>query len=813
MSKLCAVVFLAAGISCGSKTSVTVTQLAAGGQCPTGGVQIAVSGSPPQVVCNGTAGASGTNSVGTLVKATPLASSDASCPAGGVRIESGLDNGAGGGIAGNGVLEPGEILSTQYVCNGDSGARPGSLTPPPGPDGSSRLQAVGGVGTGTSGGSGGPMNIQFINGSNGGHVKLFRGGAANAGFTFPAVGPSYLGARPAAVTASLTVPAATVNPPTPSLPAGALFTFNNNLYISNGTRGLIATGLSVAAGATLTFAMTPPGAGGAGTLIANLANGCFNAGTIVAGPRVAGGTSAGDLTLNCADFYGDVGSSLVATGAAGSATAAGGAGGAITLGTGGLNAYWSKGVIDTSGGSGTAGGAAGAIAITSNVTLVSSGSVKARGGDSLAGGAGGAGGPASLSAAGDLDNSGAVDASGGKGFTVGGVGGAVTFISGNGTAGAGDLRNSGAVTSRGGDVDLTCTTACSGGAGGQITLTANNGLFASSADLIATGGASAATLLGSGGGGGGISILVAAGNAPNGVNNPVITAGGISLSGNLDSSGGSGRLGGDASAINVKLDTSLQPNGQEIVFYGYPVVRTDGGAGALNGGVAGNLQLANMTGQLANPSSNFVVEGGGVVVYSDVSAVGGAGTAGSGGSGGNLALATQSGQFVPGTSEVVLNAGAINLSQGAGATGAPNGGQLTAYGRSGVRNSGTITAKGTGVVQMVAENGPVVNGAAIDVSGTPGTGANGAGSNAGSISLNGQGTSNSALLLASGGAGVGTRNGGGGGTVTLFSYSGFVSNTVAAPGGISVKGGAGAPAGPSGNVVIDGRNVTPGWTF
>jgi hypothetical protein len=43
------------------------------------------------------------------------------CDAGGKRIDVGIDNGDGNGIAEDGVLQPGEIDDTQYVCNGIGG--------------------------------------------------------------------------------------------------------------------------------------------------------------------------------------------------------------------------------------------------------------------------------------------------------------------------------------------------------------------------------------------------------------------------------------------------------------------------------------------------------------------------------------------------------------------------------------------------------------------------------------------------------------------------------------------------------------------
>jgi hypothetical protein len=42
----------------------------------------------------------------------------ATCAKGGVTIQVGLDNGDGGGTAGNGVLEPGEVDSSTNLCNG-----------------------------------------------------------------------------------------------------------------------------------------------------------------------------------------------------------------------------------------------------------------------------------------------------------------------------------------------------------------------------------------------------------------------------------------------------------------------------------------------------------------------------------------------------------------------------------------------------------------------------------------------------------------------------------------------------------------------
>jgi CSLREA domain-containing protein len=66
-------------------------------------------------------GTNGTNGANSLVKVTSLLTNDVNCPTGGQKLESGLDNGRLGGTTANGTLEPGEITSTAYVCNGGRG--------------------------------------------------------------------------------------------------------------------------------------------------------------------------------------------------------------------------------------------------------------------------------------------------------------------------------------------------------------------------------------------------------------------------------------------------------------------------------------------------------------------------------------------------------------------------------------------------------------------------------------------------------------------------------------------------------------------
>lgn len=82
-----------------------------------------------QYVCNGAAGVS---PFATLTKTTTESAGPA-CANGGQRIQLGLDNGDGGGIARDGTLQNGEVDSSKYVCNGVAG--PTGPTGPTGPAG------------------------------------------------------------------------------------------------------------------------------------------------------------------------------------------------------------------------------------------------------------------------------------------------------------------------------------------------------------------------------------------------------------------------------------------------------------------------------------------------------------------------------------------------------------------------------------------------------------------------------------------------------------------------------------------------------
>ena len=106
---------------------ISITQEPAGANCANGGLRVQggldANGDgtlqPAEVtstsyVCNGANGANGQNGLSTLFTSAPEPAG-ANCPAGGTAIMSGLD------LNRDGVLEPAEVTSTSFVCDGTPG--------------------------------------------------------------------------------------------------------------------------------------------------------------------------------------------------------------------------------------------------------------------------------------------------------------------------------------------------------------------------------------------------------------------------------------------------------------------------------------------------------------------------------------------------------------------------------------------------------------------------------------------------------------------------------------------------------------------
>jgi len=888
---------LLASAAAACKSTVTTSVIAPGAQCPNGGLAIRVDNGAPQIVCNGTngsdgdagtlgidggngingdAGANGANAFVTLVRTTVLAVGDLRCAAGGEEIQSGLDNGSGGGIANDGILQPGEVTSTSYICD-DSGMNVGGYTAPGGAAGTDTMLARGGASDAGTGGAGGQIAVRIPNGTEGGHIRVFATGSADPSFTVPPMPTVELGPVGVVIASATTVQADDAL--APDAGPGTLFTDDaGTLYvIGDGDAGAEAvTGVMISAQVTVTLEphqlTTLCGENLVTQQVAALtvAGPVFNAGTLtVDSSMISTDGSTPALSLDVESFYGLAGSSLVNDGPAGGTLGGPRRASSNPLQLPGLSSggVWvaaqelvNQGSISANGGDGSSGGNGGFVYLgTSRQTFASqcgivigssraapatrearraespsaagysTGAISARGGAGLNGGGGRATG-ASLDWPADLYTSSSIDVSGGGGTTAGGSGGTLSLIAGDGQGGS--LYSSGPLSASGGDVDPSCVisnvSTCAAGSGVKapalgdgVYLHASNGGLVHRAPIVARGGSSA-----QGPGGAGTSIAVHVDNPAN----SLVPTRDIDLSGSADVSGGAGvAAGGSAGQILVQLDPGDAPSGQQITLYGYALLDASGGAG-LNGGAAGSVQMSNFyfNPSLTGPNATHGPGPGGAVI-NQVSWVarGGDGdpTVGTGGRTGNLTLGAITPELFSGQAIAqVYNSGNLAAIAGSGATGGFEVESIHLIGSEGVTNSGTLSARagestvgvggypGVESIVLESEAGVINNSGTLDARGADGATAGGAG---GYVELDGMGVIESGQILAPGGAASGSGGQGGlGGTADLQSASGQSSVLVAAPAGIDVAGGAAASgtAGAAGSVQIDGWDVTPEWT-
>ena len=263
----------------GDDALVTLEPLDAGDTCPAGGVRLTTGDDADgdgkltgdeigstEVLCDGGAGPAAAE---TAVRTTPLPVGDADCPTGGVRFEAGFDNGDGGGTAGDGVLQDGEVDVSQVLCTGDDAATRSELDPPDGPVGTATITARGGTSTAACGGEGGDVFLGMF--SDAGSVRpvvVHSTGTVDASLPPPVLTPR-LGTNPAEVSSDTVVRLVSDSScdGTPDDPAGlttgALFLLecesgpDSGVWRWNGTLGERVTGIHVAAGgATLTLPAT-----------------------------------------------------------------------------------------------------------------------------------------------------------------------------------------------------------------------------------------------------------------------------------------------------------------------------------------------------------------------------------------------------------------------------------------------------------------------------------------------------------------------------------------------------------------------------
>ena len=811
------VVLAACGSAQDGAVSLTkITPSAGDSQCATGG-QVITTGldhnnngvldadevTGTAEVCNGASAG-----VQQLVSTVTLQAGDAHCGYGGVEVDTGLDSGAGGGVAGDGLLQAGEISNRQYVCNDSLPTYLSSVTPPAAPPGSSKIITSGGAGTTARGGSAGRIQAQLRVGTLGGALKVWKTGVVDASFTVPT--PVFrAGGQPFAVAADLTLATYdSIALGIASADAHFLVANDPTLYANVAGTATSVTSISVAAGKKLTFSLNFAAQAHAQI---SLANDLENAGTIVTA-RMTDAKSAGGLTIYGGAFYGDAGSAIDLSGAA-AAGSVGGDGGALVF-------YMSartvnRGTITTSGGDGDSGGNAGVLHLNQGNSSPSdcwnTGALTARGGiGSVAAGGNGA----------NLDiesgyqsfgNSGALDSSGGNGVTAGGSAGTQHLTCWY----IGETHNTGALTATGG----TCTaTNCGGGAGAQVTIEGWGGKVVSSGTIDTSGAAGHGT--GSGGGGGG--VFFGDYDESSYANHVSPVTGSLGVSGNLLAAGGDGASGGRGGTIEFDLDVGGTPVGQEVVLYGYTDLVARGGAsvGGVGGG-GGSVSLANAVAHPFNNGDGVVVQGpgGGVIEYASIDTRGGDGTFG--GFGGSVTMTTQTSyNFSTSYERVASFAASIDTRGGASSGASSNAGRagrVSLTGVAGVESHSSMLAVGGaasgagstggrgGAFYIESDYGAVVSTAALDNSG--GASANGNGGNGGGIQLFGAQVTSSAALTANGGNGASVAGtGGSGGQIQLLSTPTGVSSST---GAMSVVGGTGATTGVKGQILIDGADLTP----
>lgn len=757
-----------------------------------------------QVVCEGP----GTDP-GSLVTITMVPEGSATCPYGGTTISTGLDNGDGGGTAGNGVLEAGEVDQSATTC---SGPAPGQFddVPPSGSPGTSRVITNGGdgVGIGSAGASAGTITIG--SGPVPSSLFVFRTGQVDASFAVPTVTP-VLGATPFVVSTSRSVV------PLPGSPTVGEFYLGGPGIVQHTAMGDVpVTGLSVAAGATLTLG---DGAWGGGGLT-------FTGDVSIDGTLTTAPTAAGDrpsLSFSCRQFVSGAGASI-ALGAA----SAGRSGGSFSVVAppqptpgvpfGVYGSIVNRANIETGGmaaaGSGSA-GSSGSVSFQ-GFEVLNTGTIHTAGADQATGAAGSAGAVAFGCFGGRCGSSGAIDASGGDGTTAATGGAPVSFVQqidfanavlGFGQQGvAGAILNASTIDTSGGSITSSGCNGCNGAAGGSITFVSDNwgSPIRSSGALTAKGGSTAGS--GATSGGAGAPILIRTTSTASLLDDGPT----IDLGGTIDTSGGSGLSGAPGGPITLHAQRG---NGALVRLLGYESIHCEGGDGANAGGAGTGLNFFGVVSSgdgtsLLRPrwlvDADLVLDGG------DCSNTAGC----SGGQAGSLSY-----QFVaagPYLQDPNAPAGddvrfaGISMVGGDGVSaGGANLLRINAVGR--ITLAGAITNRGGaalgngggapgGPMWVYSAYGEVTSTGAIDVRGRDSTAASGG--SGGGVFLQAQHVISSGGIDARGGSSAASVQGGAGGSIVLLSQATSTTQS----GTLVATGGTGMTSGQNGVISVDGTS-------
>jgi hypothetical protein len=772
----------------------------------------------------GTDGPAGEEAYQLLTDSTDIPIGDPSCPNGGVRITVGLDNGDGGGKAGDGKLQNGEVDDAVDICKGATPYANEQVTPPGGPIGNDTIIGDGGDTTaGGSGGDGGYLRVDLSHGSSGGHVKLFRTGAADASFEVPGT-TAYLGAEPVDFTEDAEVEVRLADDHD-AMSDGTVHQHrdSNELFIADASQPTghrTVTGIHVATGVTVILGINF--ADGHGLVALDLANDIHNEGTITVPPKVIKPAKHGsDLRLSCVNYFGGRDSTIALSGK-GMSDQVGGNGGflELTAVNGNLSvsnpvgSIYNRGAIDTSGGSGLDGGAGGHVLLQAYLAVYNTGGISSSGGEDISdsasdGGTGGSAGYIHFAARfDDIANSGSLRARGGNGFTSGGAGSHVLFESSKG--GGNRLLNSGSIVVGGGDADPGCVIDCSGGDAGHVEAEIRGGDIVNTGNVNARGGFGGADAAGAGG------YVELNAHPGTGWYGGYLPTGSIYVSGKLDVSGGDGLVGGAGGHVEVTCNASDTPLNQEIVFFGYDFFRFNGGTGSRSAGNGGHVELYHRN--TSSTENLYVSPRGGIFNHVDVRANAGGGADFA--AGGHFVAVAQPKYPHPLDSAVVRNYGDVALNGGQGVVFGGAGGYFRISGPNGAANHGTITATGGDSTDdagagggrvsspsflVNADLGKAVNTGGVDISGGAGAGDKGEGGEGGRAELSGASVENVGDLVCAGGdAHAATGLGGPGGVVFLYGTQSESQNS----GTLYIRGGKAKTDGDDGMVVIDGMNRT-----
>jgi len=518
--------------------------------------------------------------------------------------------------------------------------------------------------TGSGGGIGGGIYMDVY-----GDVKVKKTGTLNTSFTIPSSAYNF-GSNKATVSSDTTVLLDPVSQPS----AGVLYqlTGDSNLYISDGTTGIVATGLEVQSGVTLILPAVD----------LNWAWIAFDQSVVIDGTvkTVAEGIS---LDIESDSLFQIGTNGLVTTKPA----TAGADAGDLYLYAAGV--FINKGVIDASGADATetAGGNAGYAWVEADGFVYNTGSLLSMGGDSstLGGGFGSEIGLYSFYAS--VHTSGNLDCSGGDGG--GGNGGNVEYgidiMAGGsymGGSNIGNLLAGGTFTTSGGN-----GIGGNGGTAGYVFMESNGGKLWTSAAITAKGGASD---IFSGGYGGYVRIFGDYGDFDG---EAAVENWGIKITGNIDLSGGTGAVaGGYGGRLEIRnnLSGAGLPTLPAVEMLGYKSLSMNGGSGYY-GAPGGNIQVATHD-SVSNGGVALPI--GSITNSVPASLIGGTGdgTAGVGGPGGWAFFWTDIRYGHDGL-VVAENSAALDFSGGDGYVAGP-GGAFLVYGYNEANNSGVITGLG-----------------------------------------------------------------------------------------------------------------------